>query len=357
MNTPAISVIIAMYNAEKYVAECLDSLLNQTFQDFEVIVVDDCSTDFSRAVVYSFFPKFHDKLKLMKFKQNSGLPGMPRNYALDMAQGKYVYFLDADDFLSTTALEELYNVAEEFNAEVVHVEKFLGFPEDGDKNEATAGSIQQENFVTEPTLETLDLGKRVDDFTKRQYLWWSCNKLFLKKFLDDNNIKFTPIKVWEDMIFAFKCVATAKIYVRVPFVSYYYRIRKESLSHKAREVYSVLKTAFDVFNTLDSFMDTQEFFRENPEYKYKMLDFFMQDRLDGISENLLVTNDLTPEKLFKFLKTNIFNVNPEEYVAVMAYLFVNANMFKLYTKQQAEEIAALKLQVEELKKIVLEVVN
>ena len=62
MNTPAISVIIAMYNAEKYVAECLDSLLNQTFKDFEVIVVDDCSTDFSRAVVYSFFPKFHDRL-------------------------------------------------------------------------------------------------------------------------------------------------------------------------------------------------------------------------------------------------------------------------------------------------------
>lgn len=357
MNTPAISVIIAMYNAEKYIAECLDSLLNQTFQDFEIILVDDCSTDFSRAVVYSFFPKFHDRLKLMKFKENSGLPGIPRNYALDMAKGKYVYFLDADDFLSPTALEELYNVAEEFNAEVVHVEKFASFPEEGSKEEATIGSIQQENFVTEPTLETLDLGKRVDDFTKRQYLWWACNKLFLKKFLDDNNIKFTPIKVWEDMIFAFKCVAISKVYVRVPFVSYYYRIRKDSLSHGAREIFSIFKTAFDVFNTLDSFMDTQEFFRENHEYKYKMLDFFMQDRLDGISENLFVTNDHEPAKLFKFLKEKSFTTKLEEYAAVMAYLFVNGNIFKVYTKQQAEEIAALKLQVNELKKIILEVVN
>lgn len=357
MNTPAISVIIAMYNAEKYIAECLDSLLNQTFQDFEVIVVDDCSTDFSRAVVYSFFPKFHDRLKLMKFKENSGLPGIPRNYALDMAQGKYVYFLDADDFLSATALEELYNVAEEFNAEVVHVEKFASFPDEGSKEEATVGSIQQENFVTEPTLETLDLGKRVEDFTKRQYLWWACNKLFLKKFLDDNNIKFIPIRIFEDMIFAFMSVATARVYVRVPFVSYYYRIRDDSVSHHGRDLFPVLKTAFDAFNTLDSFMDTQEFFRENPEYNYKILNFFMQERFENISKGLFVTSDLDPAKLFKLLKEKFFADNPEEYVAVMAYLFVNANISKLYTNKQAEEIDALKFQVDELKKIVLEAVN
>ncbi len=357
MNTPAISVIIAMYNAEKYVAECLDSLLNQTFKDFEVIVVDDCSTDFSRAVVYSFFPKFHDRLKLTKFKQNSGLPGIPRNYALDMAQGKYVYFLDADDLLSTTALEELYNVAEEFNAEVVHVEKFLGFHEDGDKNEATASSIQQENFVTEPTLETSDIGKRVEDFANQQYLWWACNKLFLKKFLDDNNIKFKPMEVWEDMIFAFMCVTTAKVYVRVPFNNYYYRIRYNSLSHKKLDVITASKMAIEVFKILNDFMDGQEFFRENLKYEYITLDFFMQNRLSAISKGFLTDNDFEPADFFKFFKEKFFADDSNTYAALTAYLFINANMFKLYTEQQNEQIDALKLQVEELKKIVLEVVN
>lgn len=357
MNTPAISVIIAMYNAEKYVAECLESLLNQTFQDFEVIVVDDCSTDFSRAVVYSFFPKFHDRLKLMKFKQNSGLPGLPRNFALNVAQGKYVYFLDSDDLLTATAFEELYNVAEKFNAQVVHVEKFLSFSDDVPKENAVANSIQQKDFVSEPTLETPNLVKRVTDFTQKKYLWWACNKLFLKKFLEDNNIKFTPIKVFEDMIFAFMCVVAAKVYVRVPFVSYYYRLRTDSISHNISDVFLASKEAFDVFNALDKFMDTQEFFRENPECRYQMLDFFMQDRLGVIAKALFVASDLEPTDLFKFLKEKFFSVNPEQYVALMAYLFVNANMFKAYTENQAEEIAALKLQVEELKKIVLEVVN
>ena len=354
---PAISVIIAMYNSEKYVAECLESLLNQTFQDFEVIVVDDCSTDFSRAVVYSFFSKFNDRLKLAKLGKNSGFPGIPRNFALDAARGKYVYFLDSDDFLTETALEELYNVAEEFNAEVVHVEQcFTFFDEDG-KDESVTTTIEIGDFVTEPTLETFDIGERVEAFTKRRYLWWACNKLFLRQLLVDNEIKFTPIKVWEDMIFAFMCIVTAKNYVRVPFISYYYRIRKNSLSHEARDVIDASKTAFDVFRALDDFMDTQEFFKENYKYRYDVLNFFMQERLEKISENLFVTGDLDPIEVFKFFKEKFFNVNPKNHVALTAYLFVTANLLKVYSKQQEAEIKELRTQVEEFKKIILEVVH
>ena len=71
---PAISVITAMYNAEKYVAQCLESLLAQTFQDFEVIVVDDFSTDNSCAIVESFIPKFDGKLKLIRLKKTAAIP-------------------------------------------------------------------------------------------------------------------------------------------------------------------------------------------------------------------------------------------------------------------------------------------
>ena len=254
-------------------------------------------------------------------------------------------------------MEELYNVAEEFNAEVVHVEKFLGFHEDGDKNEATASSIQQENFVTEPTLETSDIGKRVEDFANQQYLWWACNKLFLKKFLDDNNIKFKPMEVWEDMIFAFMCVTTAKVYVRVPFNNYYYRIRYNSLSHKKLDVITASKMAIEVFKILNDFMDGQEFFRENLKYEYITLDFFIQNRLSAISKGFFTDNDFEPADFFKFFKEKFFADDSNTYAALTAYLFINANMFKLYTEQQNEQIDALKLQVEELKKIVLEVVN
>ena len=357
-NNPAVSVIIPTYNVEKYLGECLESLLAQTFQDFEVIVVDDFSTDFSRAVVYSFFSKFGDKLKLFKMKKNSGFPGLPRNVALEKARGEYVYFLDGDDLLTATALEEVYDVAKKFDADVVHCERFLSFKDAEGKDSAEVSSIvQTEGFVTEPTLETSDLGERVTDFTQRKYLWWACNKLIRRQLLLDNNIKFTPIKVFEDMIFSFMCLVTAKNYVRVPFVSYYYRLRDNSLSHGVRDVIAISKMSIEIFRALDDFMDTQEFFNENYLYRYGVLNFFMQDRFGVLAKGFFVNSDFDPSILFKFLREKFFADDPGKYVALTAYLFVNANLFKVYTQQQAEEIGALKMQIDELKKIILEVVN
>ena len=96
-NFPAISVIIPMYNVEKYIGQCLGSLLSQTFQDFEAIVVDDCSTDNSVAEVEKFLPKLNDRLKLIKLNKNSGGVGIPRNVGIQLAHGKYIAFLDSDD--------------------------------------------------------------------------------------------------------------------------------------------------------------------------------------------------------------------------------------------------------------------
>ena len=100
-----------MYNAEKFIGECLTSLANQTFQDFEVIIVDDCSTDNSLNAALTFSKIFGERLRLAKLSANSGCPGVPRNFALEAARGEYIFFLDSDDFLSGTALEELYTVA------------------------------------------------------------------------------------------------------------------------------------------------------------------------------------------------------------------------------------------------------
>ena len=99
MKNPAISVIIPMYNVERYVGECLDSVLLQTFQDFEVIVVDDCSTDNSVEVVNSYVPKFDGRLRLISMEKNTGGGGKPRNRGIELACGEYVQFLDADDFM------------------------------------------------------------------------------------------------------------------------------------------------------------------------------------------------------------------------------------------------------------------
>ena len=122
-NFPQISIIIPMYNVEEYVGECLDSILVQTFKDYEVIIVDDCSTDNSCDVVESYMSKFNGKLNLIKSKKNSGGCAVPRNIGLSHANGKYIFFLDSDDLIVKTGLAELYKVAEDYQADVIQCEK------------------------------------------------------------------------------------------------------------------------------------------------------------------------------------------------------------------------------------------
>ena len=124
-NFPKVSVIIPVYNVEKYLAVCLESLLIQTFTDFEVIVVDDCSTDNSLAIAESYLERFGGRLKIFSLEENTGSGAVPRNVGLEVASGKYVYFVDDDDLLIDIALDTLFNYTEEYQAQVVYMEKFF----------------------------------------------------------------------------------------------------------------------------------------------------------------------------------------------------------------------------------------
>lgn len=344
----AISVIIPLYNAENFIGECLTSLAEQTFQDFEIIVVDDCSTDNSLRVAASFYENFGDKLKVAKLSANSGCPGISRNFALEMARGEYVYFLDSDDFLSETAFEELYTVAKKFDADVVHAEWFIVFRNVNGKFKFEKVNIQEGNFVTEPTLETFDLSERVTAFAAKKYLWWACNKLFRRQFLLENKITFPEVSAFEDMAFTFMCIVTAKNYVRVPFASYCYRRHDKYISLKDRGAVGSTNVAIKIVNTLDNFMDGQKFFRDNPQYKYAILDSFLQDQLDGAANTMFINT--SHGALFNFFRDNIFSVNPKENVALTLYLFIAASTLKSLLNQQATEINKLKNQIAVLKK-------
>ena len=104
-----VSVIIPLFNAEKFFAVCLESLAIQTMTDFEVIVVDDCSTDSSLAIAESYLERFGGRLKIITLPENTGTGAIPRNVGLEHARGEYVYFVDNDDLLIDNALEILYD--------------------------------------------------------------------------------------------------------------------------------------------------------------------------------------------------------------------------------------------------------
>ena len=344
---PQISLIVAMYNAEEYVTQCLESVLNQTFQDFEIILVDDCSTDKSYKIASEFIDKFDGKLKIFKTKKNNGFPGAPRNLALKEARGKYIMFLDSDDFLTETCFEEFFNVAEKTNADVVHAEKCYSY-KDG---ETKIYTFQKEPFVTETTFEVEDIIERVIKFYSTRTLWWACNKMFRREFLNKFEIKFpNAITAWEDLVFTFACVLNAKIYVRTPIIGYYYRIRDSSLSHKPRAADEMTKNLIGSVAALEKYMDKSEELEKNFNVRFNFLNWYIQGRLDTICKGFYDNDKFVPPQIEIFCRKNIFANMQKDNISLTSYLFTMTTYLMRMVQENFQTINALKAEIENLKK-------
>ena len=142
---PAVSVIIPVYMVEDYLRECLDSAVKQTLSDIEIICVDDGSADSSAQIVEEYAAKY-STVQLIR-KENGG-QSSARNLGLDVAKGKYIYFLDSDDYLDLNTLEELYNKAEAENLDILCFNCVPFFESEKIKNE-------NQNFIDRCGLQII----------------------------------------------------------------------------------------------------------------------------------------------------------------------------------------------------------
>ena len=278
---PAVSVVIPLYNAEKYIAECLDSLLAQTFQNFEVIVVDDCSTDNSVAIVESYIPKFNGRLRLKKTKTNSGGGGyVPRNLGLKISRGEYVFFIDADDCILLKALDELYSLAQNYDADVVYCEKYCKADEDGTNRRIE--TCREGILVSKPILEPEDLKERVQRIVDERYLSTPWSKFVRRKLLIDNELFFFNLKTGGDNIWTQSLLFYAKKFLRVPNVVYIYRHSENSTQRTERTPQQAINFRLNPvllgLKILDNFMSNHEFFKSNPACRYALLKKFINKR-------------------------------------------------------------------------------
>ncbi len=288
MKIPAISVVIPMYNAEKYIEQCLESILNQTFDDYEVIIVDDCSTDNSIKKVENMMPKFNERLKIIKCKKNSGGAAIPRNIGMKIARGKYILPLDNDDLILNNALEILYNTAEETAADVLHMEKWLEpFDDSEEINQNTKFKIntfEEGGFVKKVTVETEDLAERMNLYCKKRFSWHVWNKLFRRDFIMENNLEFPNVKVIDDMIFSFYCLCLAKKYVRIPNVLNIYRVRKNSFLHKPLSMQDsfrqYVKNIINASTLMGNFMKEIKFFSEQNQFIHMVINFVIKINIE-----------------------------------------------------------------------------
>ena len=360
---PLVSVIIPMYNAAKFIPQTLESLLYQTMTDFEVIIIDDCSTDNGVEVVKNYAKKFDGRLRLIKLSKNTGMPGLPRNEGIKAARGKYIAFLDSDDLFTKNALEDLSTLAEQFQADVVRVHNFFSLFE-GKETEVDNPVLTNmseltnpKNFtlisysdLTKPFLERNDIGERVKTWTtsKNLHFWRTCLFFYRREFIIDNKIFFPAMLIGSDMFFAFEALCLAKNYLNVPNITYIIRPLLGSVSrdkslidlelHMHKRV-SCLKIGFDEFERI---MARVPYFAERPEERYAVFDWFGKIRINWMKNTY---QDYSAHELSEFVKREF---HPDD-ATLAAYLFDLSNISFLKIRELEAENKKLRTENKKLK--------
>ena len=280
-NVPAISVIIPMYNVEKYIGECLESILLQTFQDFEVIVVDDCSKDNSCAVAESYVGKFGGRLQIYANERNSGAAAT-RNNGLRRAVGEYVYFMDSDDLLLLTGLEKMYTTAKEYNADVVNLLGYYKMSLDGKELTNISHRISRVIEASRDVRVDDDLIWRLEKPLDYRFYSVPWIRFFRRAFLIENQLFFPEnVKRCEDVVWKHGIFLLAKRIVHISDILYFYRMSEISLSRQRRTrtqyIKSRMTTIIDGIKWIDNLMERVDFFNQNPQYRYKILEDFLSD--------------------------------------------------------------------------------
>ena len=218
-NQALISVIIPVYNVEEYLHECVDSVLCQTYGNFEIILVDDGSTDSSGKICDEYVEKDE---RVTVIHQKNGGPSITRNTGLENANGKYIYFLDSDDYIENNALELLVNAAESNAADLVFFDAH-SFTDDG--SDIKQGYIVNCDYETKSGYELLTELHKNKDYHCAIYL------LFIKhQLLTDNKISFLESAYCsEDMLFTYQVYCSAQKVVQCKNTLYHRRYRSGSI--------------------------------------------------------------------------------------------------------------------------------
>ena len=229
MMNKKISVIVAVYNTEKYIEKCLRSLLNQTYQNLEIIVVDDGSTDNSKEVLKKY--SHNDKIKLIYNKKNSGL-SYSRNVGLENAMGDYIGYIDSDDYVDLDYYEKLMQAIIENKADIAICDM----------------KIVDEETNTEVISKCCNSDKfNVYNVVNNGLAASACNKLFKKELI--SKYKFADGKVNEDIAVVIPTIVEAK---KISYANTYYyyvqrggSIQNSGFSDKRFDIFYGVKTTLE----------------------------------------------------------------------------------------------------------------
>lgn len=235
-----LSIIVPVYNVEKYLPKCLESLTNQTLKDIEIICVNDGSMDNSLAILKEFASK-DSRIRIID-NQHQGV-AKTRNTGIEQSTGEYIGFVDSDDYIDIDFFEKLYNSATKSNSDIAiaSILKHKNF-----------FNIYNAKYTKEETAITIqDKIKLCED--KKHFFFYAWNKIYHSGFIKENNIKFSEGQIYEDVMFAIKALYYSNKIISVYGTKYHYIEHENSLT-KYKD-----KTGEKEHDLIKAYSELQEF--------------------------------------------------------------------------------------------------
>ena len=251
-----VSICIPIYNVEKYLRECLDSIINQSLKEIEIICINDGSTDGSPEILDEYAQK-DSRIKVIN-KENSGY-GASMNRALDYATGEYIGIIESDDFAQIDMFENLYNIAKDNDAEIVKSDWYKYWSLDK--------FVCKGNNITPAKTGYITNFEEDNSILRINPSIWS--GIYKKEFLDANNIRFleTPGASYQDLSFTFKLYTLAKRVILTDDAYLYYRQDNINSSVKAKN------KIYCVYDEIEKFMGEHPEFTENHRIQKEILKY------------------------------------------------------------------------------------
>lgn len=261
--TPKVSIIVPVYNAEKSIGRCIDSILNQEYTDFELLLMDDGSKDASGAICDEYAAK--DVRVKVVHKANSGVSDT-RNQALDLAGGTYLQFLDADDWITPNATRLLVEAAEQHHCDMVIADFYRVVGE----RVSHKGAIEEEGILTKEAFATQMMENPADFYYG--VLW---NKLFRREIVEKYKLRMDSAISWcEDFMFNLEYIRHCEVFYALQVPIYYYVKTKGSLASQGMSISKTIKMKLMVFEYYNDFYKqvlTEEDYEKNRIQVYKFL--------------------------------------------------------------------------------------
>ena len=314
---PKISVIVPVYNTEKYVEKCLDSISNQKLNDLELIIVNDGSEDNSEAIIKKWVKNNENKIKIKYLKKENGGLSDSRNYAIPYVTGKYISFIDSDDYIS----ENLYSNLEKYIDENIDLIKFKMQKVDGNENilEKLDGPVF-EKCTGEEGYEKL--------CTNDKFLDPACIYLYRTEFFKQNHFEYAKGTYHEDFGLTSLIILKAKSFVSTNEFGYYYLQSNSSITRDVNYEKEIQKSK-DLLKHYDNMMVKIEQYNISQKSKDLVKRYYT-------NTVILKANDLIEKDLQNYIKQIKIrkmykNIKPYNLKQLIKRIILRFNV-KLYLK-------------------------